>query len=79
MVRADIPTSFVVRSDQRWRVSPLDAKTFEALFSVEQQISENEKNRMVTSAYSTSIHVDKQGNMVIIKTPTLDSQLEKSN
>ncbi|WP_442896542.1 conjugal transfer protein [Enterococcus gallinarum] len=46
---------------------------------MEQQISENGRNRMVTSVYSTSVHVDEQDNMVIIKTTTLDSQPEKSN
>ena len=79
MVRVDIPTSSVVRSVQIWRVSQSGENDFEVVFSVEQQLTEGEKKTNIVSTYNVLVHVDKAGNMVVTKNPTMDSQPQKSS
>lgn len=79
MVRADIPTTSVTRSVQIWRVTQENDNDFEVVFSVGQQIAEGEKKTNIVSTYNVIVHVDKNGNMVITKNPTMDSQPKKSN
>lgn len=78
MVRADIPTSSVVRTIQIWSVAPSGDNDYEVVFSVDQQITEGENKTNITSTYNVLIHVDKAGNMVVTKNPTMDSQPKKS-
>lgn len=78
MIRADIPTSSIVSNVQIWSVSQADDTTFNVLFSVTQQITENENKKNTISTYNVSVHVDKSGNMVIIKNPTIDNKPKKS-
>ena len=79
MVRADIPTTSIARSVQIWSVEQVGDNDFEVTFSVGQQITENEQATNIVSTYSVVVHVDKAGNMVIIKNPTMDSQPKKSS
>ena len=79
MVRADIPTTSIARSVQIWSVEQVGDNDFEVTFSLGQQITENEQATNIVSTYSVVVHVDKAGNMVIIKNPTMDSQPKKSS
>ncbi|EAC7426779.1 conjugal transfer protein [Listeria monocytogenes] len=79
MVRADIPTTSIARSVQIWSVEQAGDNDFEVTFSVGQQITENEQATNIVSTYSVVVHVDKAGNTVIIKNPTMDSQPKKSS
>ncbi len=79
MVRADIPTTSIARSVQIWSVVQAGDNDFEVTFSVGQQITEKEQATNIVSTYNVVVHVDKAGNMVIIKNPTMDSQPKKSS
>lgn len=79
MVRSDIPTTATVRVIQIWNVSKIDDNSFEVLFSVEQQITEGDNKKNTISTYTVTVHVDEDGNMVIIKNPTMNSRPNKSN
>jgi len=79
MIRSDIPTSSTVKNIQIWNVSQKDDNTFEVLFSVEQQITENETKKTVESTYSVTIYDDEFDNMIIIKNPTMSSRPQKSD
>lgn len=79
MVRTDIPTTATIRAVQIWNVSQVDDNNFDVLFSVEQQITENEDKKDVISTYTVTIHIDEAGDIVVIKNPTMDSKPEKSD
>lgn len=79
MIRSDIPTTSTVRAIQIWNVSKIDVNSFEVLFSVEQQITEGDNKKNAISTYTVTVHVDEDGNMVIIKNPTMNSRPDKSN
>ena len=48
---------------------------YDVLFSVGQQITENESKKNITSTYTVTDYVDEAGNMVIIKNPTINSKV----
>lgn len=79
MVRSDIPTSSVVTSFQVWNVEQDNDTEYEVLFSVGQQITENEDKKNVISTYTVTVHIDESSNMIIIKNPTMDSKPQKSS
>lgn len=79
MVRVDIPTSSAVRKVQIWNVSEVSDTDFKVLFSVEQQLTEGETKKNVLSTYAVVIHMDKSGDLVIVKNPTMSSKPEKSD
>ena len=79
MVRSDIPTSSTVQRVQIWSVIQSDDNEYDVLFSVDQQITEDKKKRTITSTYSVQVYMDKDGNLVITKNPTMDSQPPKSS
>lgn len=79
MIRSDIPTTSTVRAIQIWNVSKIDDNSFEVLFSVEQQITEEDNKKNAISTYTVTVHVDEDDNMVIIKNPTVNSRPNKSN
>jgi len=79
MVRTDIPTTATIRTIQIWNVSQVDDNTCDILFSVEQQITENEEKKNVESTYTVTVYVDGAGDMVITKNPTMDSKPQKSD
>ncbi|EMW6318967.1 conjugal transfer protein [Enterococcus faecalis] len=78
MIRVDIPTTATVKDVQFWEIEQVNKETYTVLFSVEQGITENKKTTNLTSAYKLTIHVDKNGDMVITQNPTLTSKPEKS-
>ncbi|MGX7420219.1 conjugal transfer protein [Carnobacterium gallinarum] len=79
MVRTDIPTNSTVESIQFWDIKPIDKNNFDVLFSVTQTITEQNKKKVVDSAYTLTVHLDDKGNMVIVKNPTVSSIPAKSN
>ncbi|MBC1910687.1 conjugal transfer protein [Listeria innocua] len=79
MVRADTPTSSIARSVQIWSVSPKESNEFSVVFSVGQQITEGDKKSNLVSTYNVEVHLDKAGDLVITKNPTMDSQPKKSS
>ncbi|MBC1385698.1 conjugal transfer protein [Listeria innocua] len=79
MVRADTPTSSIARSVQIWSVSPEASNEFSVVFSVGQQITEGDKKSNLVSTYNVEVHLDKAGDLVITKNPTMDSQPKKSS
>ena len=78
MVRTDIPTSSIVASFQVWNVEQHNDTEYDVLFSVEQQIIENENKKNITSTYTVTVYVDEADNMVIVKNPTIDSKPQKA-
>jgi hypothetical protein len=78
VVRSDIPTSSTVQRVQVWSVTQSEDKEYDVLFSVDQQITEDKKKATITSTYSVQVYMDKHGNLVITKNPTMDSQPKKS-
>ncbi|HEM7699990.1 TPA: conjugal transfer protein [Enterococcus faecalis] len=79
MVRTDIPTNSTVDSIQFWGIKPIDKNNFEVLFTVNQDITEQKNKQTTHSAYTLTIHVDDEENMVIIKNPTISRIPSKSD
>ncbi|OJG83525.1 hypothetical protein RV14_GL001403 [Enterococcus ratti] len=79
MVRSDIPTSATVQRVQIWQVTQEKQRDFRVVFSVTQQLTENEKRTLLLSTYNVLVHMDKNGNLVITKNPTMDSEPKKSD
>ena len=67
MVRSDIPTSAIVTNFQVWGIEQSSDTEYDILFSVVQQITEDESKKNISSTYTTTVHVDEAGNMVIEK------------
>lgn len=78
MVRTDIPTSSIVRNVQIWNVSVESDSEFKVQFSVKQELAEDEAKKTVLSTYHVVVHVDKNGNLVIVQNPTMDSKPVRS-
>ncbi|CAD5899690.1 Conjugal transfer protein [Carnobacterium maltaromaticum] len=79
MVRTDIPTNSTVESIQFWDIKPIDQNNFEVLFTVRQNITEQDKKQTNDSAYTLTVHLDDKENMVIFKNPTISNIPTKSN
>lgn len=79
MVRTDIPTSATVQRVQIWEVIQEKQQDFKVVFSVTQQLTENEQKTILLSTYNVLVHLDKNGNLVIMKNPTMDTQPKKSS
>ncbi|EAE5070323.1 TPA: conjugal transfer protein [Listeria monocytogenes] len=79
MVRTDIPTNSTVESIQFWDIKPIDKNNFDVLFTVRQNITEQDKKQVVNSAYTLTVHLDDKENMIIVKNPTVSSIPVKSN
>lgn len=78
-VRKDIPVSSSLRDIQIWVVEPADDNSFDVTYSVDQLITEGENTKTVQSAYEVTVYVSEDGNMVLIKNPTISSIPAKSN
>ncbi|EAG3558510.1 conjugal transfer protein [Listeria monocytogenes] len=78
-VRKDIPVSSSVRRFQIWTVKQTGDNQFDVTYSVEQIITEGENKKPVQSAYEVSVYVSEDGNMVLIKNPTITSIPVKSD
>ncbi|EGO2712213.1 conjugal transfer protein [Enterococcus faecalis] len=79
MVRSDIPTSATVQYVQIWQVIQEKQHDFKVVFSVMQQLTENKQKSMILSTYNVLVHLDKNGNLAIMKNPTMDTQPKKSS
>ena len=51
---------------------------FTVAYEVDQQVKEGEQTQAVTENYTVTVHVDKDGAMVITQNPTLAPSVQKS-
>ena len=77
-IRTDIPTSSTVTDVIIWDIEQAGKDDFIATYEVDQQIKENDQTRNVSETYTVKVHVDNNGDMVIIQNPTLAPAIEKS-
>ena len=77
-IRTDIPTSSTVTDVIVWHIEQSGTDTFSATYEVDQQIKEGEQTQAVTENYTVTVHVDKDGAMVITQNPTLAPAVQKS-
>ena len=77
-IRTDIPTSSTVTDVIVWHIEQSGTDTFSATYEVDQQIKEGEQTQAVTENYTVTVHVDKDGAMVITQNPTLAPSVQKS-
>ena len=78
-VRTDIPTSSTVTDVLIWDVEQSGENAFTVTYEVDQQIKEGDQTRNVSETYTVTVHVDADGDMVIIQNPTLAPAMEKSD
>ena len=52
---------------------------FSVTYEIDQQIKEGDQTRNVSETYTVTVHVDTDGDMVIIQNPTLAPAMEKSS
>jgi len=72
-VRQDIPTSSAATDVKIWDIEQAGTDNFTVVYSVDQTVTECETSIGYTSAYMVVVHVDGDGNMVIIQNPTISS------
>ena len=70
-IRTDIPTSATVANVLVWNVEQSGTNDFTVAYEVDQQVKEGEQTQAVTENYTVTVHVDKDGVMVITQNPTL--------
>ena len=70
-IRTDIPTSVTVTNVLVWNVEQSGMNDFTVAYEVDQQVKEGEQTQAVTENYTVTVHVDKDGAMVITQNPTL--------
>ncbi|WP_270527203.1 conjugal transfer protein [Longibaculum muris] len=78
-IRTDIPTSSAVLDVLIWDVAQSGTDEFIATYEVDQQIKEGEQTSNVKATYNVKVHVDKDGDMVIVKNPTLAPDMKTSD
>lgn len=78
-VRADIPTSSSVNDVLIWKVSQSGDNEYSVVYEVDQQITEGDQSRTVHETYTVTVHVDADGDMVIVRNPTLVPAVHKSD
>lgn len=78
-IRTDIPTSSVVTNVLIWDIEQSGTDDFIATYEVDQQIKEGDQTKAVKATYTVAVHVDADGDMVIVKNPTLAPAYEKSS
>lgn len=78
-IRTDIPTSSTVSDVLIWNVEQSGNDEYEVLYEVVQSIKEGDQTRSVRSSYMVTVHVDTQGNMIIVQNPTLAPMMETSD
>ena len=78
-IRTDIPTSSTVTDVIVWNIEQSGTDAFSATYEVDQQIKEGEQTTAVKATYTVKVHVDVDGDMVIIQNPTLAPTIEKSD
>ena len=62
-----------------WSIEQSGTDTFSATYEVDQQIKEGEQTNNVKATYTVKVHVDADGDMVIVQNPTLAPAIEKSD
>ena len=77
-IRTDIPTSVTVTNVLVWNVEQSGMDDFTVAYEVDQQVKEGEQTQAVTENYTVTVHVDKDGAMVITQNPTLAPAVQKS-
>lgn len=77
-IRTDIPTSSTVKAVQVWSVKETRTDEFAVLYTVTQTITEGEQAKDVTASYTVAVHMDGDGNLVIIQNPTISKAPTKS-
>ena len=77
-IRTDIPTSATVTNVLIWNVEQSGTDDFTVAYEVDQQVKEGEQTQAVTENYTVTVHVDKDGAMVITQNPTLAPSVQKS-
>ena len=75
-IRTDIPTSSTVTDVLVWNIEQSGTDTFSATYEVDQQIKEGEQTSNVKATYTVKVHVDADGDMVIVQNPTLVSYIQ---
>ena len=70
-IRTDIPTSSTVTDVIVWSIEQSGTDTFSATYEVDQQIKEGEKTSNVKATYTVKVHIDADGDMLIVQNPTL--------
>ena len=78
-IRTDIPTSSTVTDVIVWHIEQSGTDTFSATYEVDQQIKEGEQTSNVKATYTVKVHVDADGDIVIIQNLTLAPSIEKSD
>ena len=78
-IRTDIPTSATVTNVLVWNVEQSGMNDFTVAYEVDQQIKEGEQTSNVKATYTVKVHVDADGDMVIVQNPTLAPAIEKSD
>lgn len=78
-IRTDIPTSSAVKDVLIWKVEEHREYEYIVTYEVDQQITEGDQKKTVKSTYTVVVHVDSNGDMVIIKNPTLAPVYKKSS
>nr|WP_219721648.1 conjugal transfer protein [Dolosicoccus paucivorans] len=78
-VRDDIPTSSSVSGVDIWSVSPESDNTYAVVYSVDQNITEDEDRQRIRSTYRILLHQDNVGNLVVIQSPTMWNIPNKSD
>ena len=61
-----------------WSIEQSGTDAFSATYEVDQQIKEGEQTTNVKATYTVKVHVDADGDMVIIQKPTLAPAIHKS-
>ena len=78
-IRTDIPTSATVTNVLIWNVEQSGTDDFTVAYEVDQQVKEGEQTSNVKATYTVKVHVDADGDMVIVQNPTLAPAIEKSD
>ncbi len=78
-VRTDIPTSSDVKDVLIWKVEKHGEYEYIVTYEVDQQITERDQKKTVKSTYTVVVHVDSNGDIVIVKDPTLAPVYKKSS
>lgn len=78
-IRSDVPTSSSVSDVQIWDVMKTADNEYTVTYVINQVIAEGEQQNNIKSAYKTVIHMDSNGDMVVIKNPTVCSVPGKSD
>lgn len=78
-IRSDIPTSSAVKDVSIWQIEPKENREYDVTYSVEQLITEGEKQKVCSSFYMVRVYQDENTNLVIVRNPTISEQFEKSS